>query len=106
MLHEIQINPSGSSGGEPTITPHTIPGSAGEAVQIHDIRLGPQTSAIARGIFSALRALDRKNVDVIFVEGIDDENVTTDVKESEDIGEIDAAAAVMNRLRKAAEVHV
>jgi L-threonylcarbamoyladenylate synthase len=100
MLHEIQISPSGSSGGEPTITPHTIPNSAGKAVQIYDIRLGPQTSAIARGIFSALRALDRENVDVIFVEGIDDEN------DGEDNGEVDAAAAVMNRLRKAAEIHI
>ncbi|KAF1820830.1 translation factor [Dissoconium aciculare CBS 342.82] len=72
----------------------------GDAVQIYDIRLGPQTSAIARGIFSALRALDRENVDVIFVEGIDDEN------DGEDNGEVDAAAAVMNRLRKAAEIHI
>jgi L-threonylcarbamoyladenylate synthase len=47
---------------------------------------------VARGLFSALRELDKKNVEVIFVEGIDD--TTGD----------DIAAAVMNRLRKAAEI--
>ena len=40
-----------------------------------------------------MRELDRMNVDAIFVEGIDD-------------AEGDIAAAVMNRLRKAAEVNV
>ena len=47
---------------------------------------------MARGLFSALRELDKKGVEVIFVEGIDD--TTGD----------DIAAAVMNRLRKAAEI--
>ena len=55
--------------------------------------LGSDTSEIARGLFSALRAMDEANVGVIFVEGIDDSQS----------GE---AAAVMNRLRKAAEVQV
>lgn len=63
-------------------------------VDIWDINLGAKTEDVARGLFSALRELDKKNVDVIYVEGIDDE-----------AGE-DIAAAVMNRLRKAAEVHV
>ncbi|KAL8677912.1 MAG: hypothetical protein Q9186_005694 [Xanthomendoza sp. 1 TL-2023] len=54
------------------------------------IDLGIETAAIARGLFSALRELDLDGVDVIFVEAI---------SETED----DAAAAVMNRLRKAAE---
>lgn len=61
-----------------------------DMIDIWDIRLGPDTAGIARGLFSALRELDQKDVDVIFVEGIDD-------------SEGDSAAAVMNRLRKAAE---
>lgn len=61
---------------------------------IFDIHLGSQTSDVARGLFSALRELDKKSVEVIFVEGIDD--TTGD----------DIAAAVMNRLRKAAEVRI
>lgn len=54
------------------------------------ISLGNDTKDIAHGLFSALRELDKRNVDVIYVEGIDDEG--------------DIAAAVMNRLRKAASV--
>ena len=56
-----------------------------------EIALGHDTAEIARGIFSALRELDREDVDAIFVEGIDDY-------------EGDTAAAIMNRLRKAAEI--
>lgn len=55
------------------------------------IGLGPDTADIARGLFSALRELDQKGVNIICVEGIND-------------NEGAAAAAVMNRLRKAAEV--
>ncbi|MCJ1397634.1 hypothetical protein MMC11_000830 [Xylographa trunciseda] len=62
-------------------------------VDVWDIALGNSTPDIARGLFSGLRELDQCGVDVIFVEGIDD-------------AEGDAAAAVMNRLRKAAEVEV
>jgi L-threonylcarbamoyladenylate synthase len=62
--------------------------------QIWDIKLGGETEGVARGLFSALRELDKKGVEVIFVEGIDD-------KAGDDI-----AAAVMNRLRKAAEVRI
>lgn len=58
-----------------------------------DVNLGGNTADIARGVFAALRDLDRQDVDAIFVEGINDE-------------EGDVAAAVMNRLRKAAEVKV
>lgn len=58
-----------------------------------DVNLGGNTADIARGVFAALRDLDRQDVDAIFVEGISDE-------------EGDVAAAVMNRLRKAAEVKV
>ncbi|KAH8704779.1 translation initiation protein Sua5 [Talaromyces proteolyticus] len=60
---------------------------------IYDVDLGPGADSIARGLFSALRRLDGLNVDVIYVEGIRDE-------------EGDLAAAVMNRLRKASEVAV
>ncbi|KAI5918288.1 DHBP synthase RibB-like alpha/beta domain-containing protein [Camillea tinctor] len=53
-----------------------------------DVSIGKDTRSIAHGLFSALRELDRRGVDIIFVEGTADD---------EDIG-----AAVMNRLRKAA----
>ena len=56
--------------------------------------LGPVPSVIARGLFSALRAMDDAGVDVIFVEAVD---------ECDGGGE---AAAIMNRLKKAAEVLV
>ncbi|KAL6707651.1 hypothetical protein ACN47E_004001 [Coniothyrium glycines] len=62
------------------------------AINLWEVNLGANTEDVARGIFSALRELDRKGVETIFVEGIDD-------KSGDDI-----AAAVMNRLRKAAEV--
>tara|TARA_R110002003_G_scaffold243_5_gene17392 strand:- start:6206 stop:7546 length:1341 start_codon:yes stop_codon:yes gene_type:complete len=60
-------------------------------IEIWDIDLGAETEGVARGLFSALRELDKKGVEVIYVEGIND-------KTNDDI-----AAAVMNRLRKAAE---
>lgn len=63
-----------------------------EAVQVWDINLGANTEDVARGLFSALRELDKKGVETIYVEGIDDK-----------LGD-DIAAAVMNRLRKAAEI--
>ncbi|KAK5990662.1 Threonylcarbamoyl-AMP synthase [Cladobotryum mycophilum] len=56
--------------------------------QLFDIDLGRDTKGIAQGLFSALRELDRQGIDTIFVDGIE--------------GELDIAAAVMNRLRKAA----
>lgn len=68
---------------------HWLP-SENSTVEVLAIVLGPQVSAIARGIFAALRELDREGVDAILVEGISDD-------------EGDTAAAVMNRLRKAAE---
>ncbi|KAF2495577.1 translation factor [Lophium mytilinum] len=60
---------------------------------IWDIDLGAATAGVARGLFSALRELDKHDVDAIFVEGVDDT-------------EGDIATAVMNRLRKAAEVRI
>ncbi|PVH69868.1 translation factor [Cadophora sp. DSE1049] len=56
--------------------------------EVIDIALGIDTKDIAHGLFSALRELDLRDVDVVYVEGIKDEG--------------DIAAAVMNRLRKAA----
>ncbi len=60
---------------------------------IWTIGLGPDTADIARDLFSALRELDQLGVNLICVEGINDED-----------GE--EAAAVMNRLRKAAESEI
>ena len=54
------------------------------------VELGSDVKNIAQGLFSALRELDQRGVSVIYVEGIEDEG--------------DIAAAVMNRLRKAATV--
>lgn len=53
-----------------------------------DLSIGVDARSAAQGLFSALRELDRRRADVIFVEGIPDSD--------------DIAAAVMNRLRKAA----
>ena len=66
-------------------------GSRVSPLRLLEIGLGPNTAGVARGIFAALRELDLENVDAIFVEGIDEREGET-------------AAAVMNRLRKAAEV--
>ncbi|KAN0078870.1 Telomere recombination domain containing protein [Elaphomyces granulatus] len=61
--------------------------------QVYDISLGKSTESIARRLFSALRTLDELNVHIIYVEGISD-------------ADGDLAAAIMNRLRKAAEVEM
>ncbi|KAI1431621.1 DHBP synthase RibB-like alpha/beta domain-containing protein [Xylaria sp. CBS 124048] len=53
-----------------------------------DVGIGKDSRSIAHGLFSALRELDRRGADIIFVEGTVDDD---------DIG-----PAVMNRLRKAA----
>lgn len=55
----------------------------------YDYHLGSDANSIAHGLFAVLRALDEFDVDVIYVEGISDSDG-------------DLAAAVMNRLRKAA----
>ncbi|KAF2671169.1 hypothetical protein BT63DRAFT_438677 [Microthyrium microscopicum] len=67
----------------------TLVGSPIANCDVWLVELGPGNDDIARGLFSALRELDRKGVATIFVEGIDDEDG-------------DTAAAIMNRLRKAA----
>ncbi|KAF3010701.1 hypothetical protein E8E13_006075 [Curvularia kusanoi] len=81
----------------PHASHHTIsyPSSHNTApTEVWDIDLGAETEGVARGLFSALRELDKKSVETIFVEGIDD-------TKGDDI-----AAAVMNRLRKAAEIRL
>ncbi|KAH7329018.1 calcium-transporting P-type ATPase [Stachybotrys elegans] len=71
------------------ISANQLVGEDGRVIgEVLDIDLGADTRGIAQGLFSALRALDRCGADTIFVDGIDDET--------------DIAAAVMNRLRKAA----
>lgn len=91
---------TGQSGNSssPSATPsnsiaslHVCNGS--QPFEMLDLPLGSDTHAIARGLFSALRSLDERNVSVIYVEGISDT-------------EGDLAAAIMNRLRKAAEEEV
>ncbi|KAI2601927.1 translation factor [Hypoxylon sp. NC1633] len=62
--------------------------SGAPAGKLMDVSIGEDTRSIAQGLFSALRELDRRGADIIFVEGTVDD---------QDIG-----AAVMNRLRKAA----
>ncbi|KAL5378339.1 hypothetical protein PMIN03_004372 [Paraphaeosphaeria minitans] len=69
-------------------------GADQDTLSIWDIGLGTATEDVARGLFSALRELDKHGVDMILVEGIAD-------KVDDDI-----AAAVMNRLRKAAEISI
>ncbi|PVI00508.1 translation factor [Periconia macrospinosa] len=73
---------------------HSLQSPTAGPISVWDIALGTSTEDVARGLFSALRELDKKGVETIFVEGIDDR--TGD----------DIAAAVMNRLRKAAELRV
>jgi len=75
-----------------TITTHNL-SAKGSPIELLDLALGPDTAGVARGVFAALRELDKRDVDAILVEGIDETEGTT-------------AAAVMNRLRKAAEVNV
>ncbi|KAI8938837.1 hypothetical protein NX059_004700 [Plenodomus lindquistii] len=78
-----------------SVVQHQIPHAehySSSQTSVWDISLGADSQSVARGLFSALRELDKKSVDMIFVEGIDD-------KAGDDI-----AAAVMNRLRKAAEI--
>ncbi|KAI9673934.1 MAG: hypothetical protein M1817_002140 [Caeruleum heppii] len=65
------------------------------SITIYTLSLTSSTPSIARGLFSSLRALDDLGVSVIFVEGISSD-------EREEGEETDLAAAVMNRMRKAA----
>lgn len=85
-LSQIQLESNGNkddtSASKPTVT------------DVWTIGLGPGVADVARGLFSGLRDLDLKGVAVIFVESVGDD------------GRGEAAAAVMNRLRKAAEIEM
>ncbi|KAH8905075.1 translation factor [Coniochaeta sp. PMI_546] len=61
-----------------------------QGVRVLDLDLGSRVKFVAQGLFAGLRELDRRGADVIFIEGVNDGD--------------GIAAAVMNRLRKAASV--
>ncbi|KAI4156539.1 MAG: hypothetical protein LQ340_000179 [Diploschistes diacapsis] len=76
-------------GGElPYDVRHIKARSGEQEYDVWDLSIGPSVKDVARDLFSALRELDLRGVSTVFVEGIEDEGET--------------AAAVMNRLRKAA----
>ncbi|KAJ0417454.1 telomere recombination-domain-containing protein [Aspergillus carlsbadensis] len=60
----------------------------GKTKEVFDCHLGTDIKDVARNLFASLRAMDEKEVDVIYVEGVTDHEFLS--------------AAVMNRLRKAA----
>lgn len=79
------------AGDEDGLTLKVVEGRLPEgAGRILDLDLGEDVKGVAHGLFSALRELDRREADVILVEGVGDGD--------------GIAAAVMNRLRKAASV--
>ncbi|KAL9581864.1 MAG: hypothetical protein Q9212_003639 [Teloschistes hypoglaucus] len=64
-----------------------------DTIQVSSADLGTNAASIAQNLFSVLRELDLREVEIIFVEAIDE-------------AEGHSAAAVMNRLRKAAELQI
>lgn len=93
-------SPPSSSSSDPISHIRVLPSNACDntktsthLIDMFDIDLGRDPSNIARGLFSALRDLDELGVSTIYVEGISDT-------------EGDLSAAVMNRLRKAAEEEI
>ncbi|KAJ0108538.1 hypothetical protein J7T55_002142 [Diaporthe amygdali] len=84
--HEVGTE-EGEADGEADLS-YEIHTSVIDGSRVLDISLGLDSRSVAQGLFSALRELDRKGADVIFIEGVEDRD--------------DIAAAVMNRLRKAA----
>ena len=60
----------------------------GQSIEAWDLPIGPTTAEAARGLFGGLRELDKHGVQTILAESIQEDG--------------EAAAAVMNRLRKAA----
>ncbi|PSR82731.1 DHBP synthase RibB-like alpha/beta domain-containing protein [Coniella lustricola] len=87
IVREKAIVEDAETNGHSTLGYDISTSTIGKA-RVLDIGLGQQTKMVAQGLFSALRELDRRGADVVFVEGIEDRD--------------DIAAAVMNRLRKAA----
>lgn len=86
-LSQIQLNSNSNS--------DDLSASRQTTIDVWTIGLGPNMANVARGLFSALRDLDLKGVAVIFAESVGD-----------DEGRGESAAAVMNRLRKAAEMEL
>jgi L-threonylcarbamoyladenylate synthase len=84
------LDHGGQSGAAISVGSSTQPVIERHIADVVEISLGKDIKSIAHGLFSALRELDHRGVDVIYVEGVEDEG--------------DIAAAVMNRLRKAATV--
>lgn len=80
---------SSDSNGDSAVTYHLREHTLPAGTTVLELDLGRDLPSIAHGLFSALRDLDARGADVILVEGIDDRGD-------------DMAAAVMNRLRKAA----
>lgn len=80
---------STESNGDGAVTYHLEEYSLSTGTAVFELDLGRDLSSIAHGLFSSLRDLDARGADVILIEGIDDRGD-------------DMAAAVMNRLRKAA----
>lgn len=85
-----------------TTTSRTATVKKATAQKIYSVNIGPSLPAIAHGLFSALRELDLLGVEVIFVESLEDYFGERGEGRGgeDDTGE---GAAVMNRLRKAAE---
>jgi L-threonylcarbamoyladenylate synthase len=69
----------------------------GDEARLIDVHLGIRTQSIAHYLFIALRELDKRNADIVYVEGIE---------EGQDAEDQDLAAAIMNRLRKASSTIV
>lgn len=92
VLQQMLLESAIHQANVPTMSEHELPTTTDQTriVRVWDIMLGPDIKAVARGLFSALRDLDKCHVDCILVEGINP-------------NQGDTAGAIMNRLRKAAE---
>ena len=86
--YEVETSNGGITTSTRSISEGELHLSGETEATVLDLALGNDVRGVAQGLFSALRELDRRGSDVIFVEGVDDGD--------------DIAAAVMNRLRKAA----
>lgn len=82
----------GEDGGDNVLYLPLVEGKhvGAEGARVLDLDLGGEIKSVAQGLFAGLRELDRRGADVIFVQGVSDGD--------------GIAAAVMNRLRKAASV--
>jgi L-threonylcarbamoyladenylate synthase len=83
QLFLVGAKAAGKSAGTITYSEHMNDGGVE-----HRIVLSPSVELYARDLFRALRELDKKGIDIILVEGVEEKGI---------------GAAVMDRLRKAAE---